>query len=648
VEGCAEKGGFVGMQFVRRPILTRRRLLATAVLILVLLLAGLVGARRSIALWAMHRALAAAGLEPATFQIRSVDLNTLRVADLSVGKTPWLTARGLDATFSLTSLLAGRVNSISMHGAKWNVQVRDGAIDWGFIPTPSGGPLALEMPFDRAELLGSVVRVSMDDVLHEFPIAVDVTAGAPSGLACRVDLVVPDRTVTLMAHATATVEGLTVDVKGRAEPIPSPEARVPAITRTGSATLNATLFRALSDGSIKIDGTIALDSLVERVGDIEVGVAQAITVGHVVLDGRGKLNESFTSIQAQGVRVGELAIRTAELKLKTIDGSRVEFTAAAAGEGWDLPGVAGAVVKDANTGVGSTKKLPSIFAMDVHTTVPAVLNMASGGATGRLDSAVGSVRVRTDGIGISILDGNLEMHGGSLRAGDISLSDVEAAVFMRSPEAVELALFTAVVGDGATISAAPFTFNPRAPLLQTRLSMTNLSLAEWLPVVTARHATGEGRVSGYIDVGVDLTTGSPRLERVSGALRADPAHGFLQATDAEALGALLDAQDPRLATDETMRPVRDKIVAALHDFAFQALSVDLAREHDQTVARAYLSGFGRHGDDPQGLNITLDLHVPNALIELGTRMATESKLRGAARNALDRFFEAPASEVPHP
>ena len=85
--------------------------------------------------------------------------------------------------------------------------------------------------------------------------------------------------------------------------------------------------------------------------------------------------------------------------------------------------------------------------------------------------------------------------------------------------------------------------------------------------------------------------------------------------------------------------IRDKIVEALRDFAYKTLTVDLSRKGDRTVALTYLSGFGRHGADPQGLNLTLDLHVQDAVLDLASRIAAKSEVTKAARTALEDFFK---------
>jgi len=88
-----------------------------------------------------------------------------------------------------------------------------------------------------------------------------------------------------------------------------------------------------------------------------------------------------------------------------------------------------------------------------------------------------------------------------------------------------------------------------------------------------------------------------------------------------------------------MGPVREKIIAALRDFAFQKLSVDLSRRGDRTTALTYLSGFGRHGEDPQGLNLTLDVNVQDSFLGLASRIAAKGRIKESAQTALEEFFQ---------
>jgi hypothetical protein len=512
--------------------------LISAMLVVVLVpLVAWFGARKQIVSWALHRALASAGLTPATFQVRSVDLSVLRIDNLSIGSAPWLTVGDVEVTYSISDLTLARVKTVNVQDARWTMKVHDGSIDWGFKPkkaTSPAGPINLKLPFNRLGLNRSTIELILDGATHEVPITAHITLTGASTLDGRVELMALDRPITLTARANSTADKLTIDLDGLVQyPSPSdPSAKStdgPAPTDTATlspqARLQATVVRAQADGSMQIALNATVDALLEQAGDTEIAAARGDFAARAELDGQSQLKMMTSSVSAQGLRVG-----------------------------------------------------------------------------------------------------------------DLTFADVQAGAGMQSTTAIDLTSFSAIMADGGVITIAPFTLDRRAPRARTQLSVSNVSMEEWLPVVTQSYATGQGRISGELEVAIDLTASSPRLEDLTGHLRADPQHGFIQVTDADAVGRLLESQDPRFATDEVMRPVRDKIVAALQDFAFKKLTVDLSRQADHTVAQAYLSGFGRHGQDPQGINLTLDLHVDDDLVDLASRMTALSKIRRAAQGALDAFF----------
>ncbi len=447
------------MRPARRRIVTAKRLLAVAIIAAALALAAWFLGRHIVARWAVERALAAAGLTPATFRIQSVGLRGLRLTNVSAGRAPTLTARTVQVSYSPGDLVSGRVRAIGVDGARWTVTVREGVVDWG-VRTDVNGATAptLNLPFDRVELTDSVVHLVIDGTPHDVPITGHLAWAASDAISARVDL-------------------------------------------------------------------------------------------------RGPAN-------------------------------------------WESP------------------------------------DMKAG-----LQWAAASATIRAGASGFAIADGSFSLRGGSIHAGDITLSDARVEAVVRSPDAIEITSLTAIIGDGGTIEAAPFTVDLRAPSIRTRLAVSNLSLADWLPLITGDYATGQGRLSGHADFGMDWVGGRFRVTGLAGVLRADPPHGFIQVRDADAVAGLLERQDPRFGTDETMRGVRDKVVAALQDFAFHTLSVELSRSGRRTIALTRLSGFGRHGEDPQGINLTLDLQAEDAFIGLVSRLAARSKIRDATARALDGFFQ---------
>lgn len=604
-------------------------------------------AKGAVAQWAVRRALVAAGLAPATFRVRSVGLTTLKLADISLGSSRWMTIEGVDATYSLRSLIAGRLVAAEVRGARWTVRVQEGTVDWGYSSKSNTGPATLDLPCDRLDVRDSFVDVVVDGDLQTFPIEAGATA-RPEGFECRVDTEALGRGVTLTAQARAGAGTVTLETEAQVR-APAPfTGDALAAPRGGTASVRATVFRSLDSGRTTVDAAILVDSLQEPAGDAGIVVGKATVKGQAEIDGRGELSELRASIDARDVRSGAVFAQAITLEAVKLDGPRARWKIAAAGDGWDLLNASGTIAMEARPASAAAAPRSAVFTVDLQSSPADSVAWRSADVTAHGGAVSGRVTVRVDGSGVNVLDGRLSVRDGSLHSGDLAISEVRTEIVMRAPEAVDIASLSAIVGDGGTVSASPFTLDLSAPRVETRLSVANLSLAEWLPVITGHHATAEGRVSGYTDISVDLTAGGPKVDRLNGVLRADPQHGFIQATDAEALGGFLDAQDPRFATDEVMGAVRERIVAALQDFAFNDLVVELSRDEDNTIARATLSGFGRHGADPQGLNLTLDVHVQDALVKLASRLASDSRINAAARKAIDRFFESTDTQEPPP
>ena len=280
----------------------------------------------------------------------------------------------------------------------------------------------------------------------------------------------------------------------------------------------------------------------------------------------------------------------------------------------------------------------SRIAVAIRTATPLDFEWPASGIAGSVGAVRADARFAIDAGGFRVIDGALAAEHGVLQAGDVEVTDAALQLALRSAREVEVKSLTAVLGEGGTVTADPFVFDPTAPHPVARLTLDNISIADWLPLLSAGHATGEGRVSGRVEAGVDLTGEVPQLTHLAGDLHADPSHGFVQVIEADAIGDMLDRQDPRFATDPMMRPVRDRIVAALRDFAFQSLSLELSRKDGRTYAPAYISGRGRHGLDPQEINLTLDVQADDAWIDLFARLATQSRMRKAATDALEQFF----------
>jgi len=372
------------------------------------------------------------------------------------------------------------------------------------------------------------------------------------------------------------------------------------------------------------EGPIATDELAET---------PATPAATLEGDGWGKglkLVVRAKGVEAAGVRLETLHVDGAG------DGKQIEFRVESSGESWAMPGLRAGLSWESTGGAGEGGS--TTFVGTVRTESPVTIDVKSSGMSGAVDSMVANLRVLRDAAGVRLLDAKLAVGGGSLRAGDVAMSEGRVEAVMRDAKTVEVTSLGAVVGDGSTVVAEPFRWDVGTTQIAGRVNVRNLNLAVWLPIVTSNRATGEGRVSGSVDVGADWSEGSITLTELKGEIGADPEHGFIQTTDAEALGDLLEKQDPRFAADGMLFSVREKIIAALRDFAFKKLTVDLSRRGDRTKALTYLSGFGRHGEDPQGLNLTLDVSVQDAFIDMASRIAAKGRIKKSAGAELDDFF----------
>jgi hypothetical protein len=85
----------------------------------------------------------------------------LEIKDLALGAEPWLTAAQVRVRYTPWTLLEGRLKSIEASEARWRVHVRDGQIDFGYVPPQRDKPAqtAINLPFDSAGVTSLVVDV---------------------------------------------------------------------------------------------------------------------------------------------------------------------------------------------------------------------------------------------------------------------------------------------------------------------------------------------------------------------------------------------------------------------------------------------------------------------------------------------------------
>lgn len=162
---------------------------------------------------------------------------------------------------------------------------------------------------------------------------------------------------------------------------------------------------------------------------------------------------------------------------------------------------------------------------------------------------------------------------------------------------------------GGRVSARGARFDPAKPRFETTLYAEQLSLKEILAFAAEGRATGEGVMSGKLPVAVDW----PRVQLGQGYLRSQSPAGELQVLDTQLLADTMERSDPRFTSDPDLAEVKNRVVRALADFEYDALTFNFEEESGGLV-RINTHGKGRAGERPQELDLTLNVRGANDLL----------------------------------
>jgi hypothetical protein len=114
---------------------SRKPMLRTTAVVILILLAGLVGTaivyRQSIAETLLMRQLQSFGLEQATFSVRRFDTGRLELEDLSIGNDNGLEIARIEAHFSARGLFASRLDALKISGVRLRGTIDEGGISFG-------------------------------------------------------------------------------------------------------------------------------------------------------------------------------------------------------------------------------------------------------------------------------------------------------------------------------------------------------------------------------------------------------------------------------------------------------------------------------------------------------------------------------------
>lgn len=161
-------------------------------------------------------------------------------------------------------------------------------------------------------------------------------------------------------------------------------------------------------------------------------------------------------------------------------------------------------------------------------------------------------------------------------------------------------------------TAQPFEIALDGPQFATRISMADLELEDWLTLLSDGRVRGYGRLQGWADVAYP-----PQARRGafvgSGMLRAQ-SDGWIETADRDLVERVIAGSDAFLAPDPRLNEVRDRLVAALQDFAFSRLVIELVSQPDGVSARVETTGVGRTGPQPQEVDLNLNMNGFDQLV----------------------------------
>ena len=178
-----------------------------------------------------------------------------------------------------------------------------------------------------------------------------------------------------------------------------------------------------------------------------------------------------------------------------------------------------------------------------------------------------------------------------------------------------------------------FRFDPAKGEADLEVFLEEMNLNEWLTVLTDGRVTGQGTMFGRLPVRIRREAAN-RIAFGEGFLYAKPGVGNLQVRDTQMADNLLTQSDPRFATDDRMRVVKERTIAALRDFDYSWLRFDFVKKDDGLTLEVRMNGKG-HVGGPTAQEVTLNVNVNGfdellrgaLFLKLGTPEAIDSALQ---------------------
>jgi hypothetical protein len=142
----------------------------------------------------IRRGLQASGFPEAGFALRGVSWNGLQLAALRADDSGDLAVAAVHVDWGIGDLLAGRVRTVEVTGARWEIGIADGHVDLGALgrrrpaARPAGDPAApRRLPFDRLILRASELTIREAGSVHRVSFAGSAVTTPEGGVRAEVD-----------------------------------------------------------------------------------------------------------------------------------------------------------------------------------------------------------------------------------------------------------------------------------------------------------------------------------------------------------------------------------------------------------------------------------------------------------------------------
>jgi hypothetical protein len=482
------------MKVIGRPPLRQRRRRAwrRALLTLAIVIAAGLGALvlygREIATRVLTVALENAGVPPDRIEIRQFGLTAIELGPVQLGGPDGPAVSGIEAGWSLPSLIGGRLAFLRLEGLRAHARVDDGAFTIRGLPQGEGAGRPIALPIDRLEIAGAQIDVNAGAI--KIVAAADATlSGSASDIrgSGRIDARVtgagpdPIHIVASLPQAQLRprADGMDISLTGANVALPDYDAELSAVDATAStgaalvlkltaelndraaarriAPLRLALDGARDNDLLKMSGTIAS---VDKALDIKLTGQHALAAKHGTLE----ISAAPLIFEADGRQPADLfPIVGAQLQ-------RVSGTLSARGQlGWGaaLTSKADIVVKDFAFESAVTRLsdldgtlalasvLPPRTAGSQHFTAKLQVAGLPDGAVDLRFTLPGDNRLRID-------KGSFSLAGGSLELANITLGQGQAVAGELGIRGLDLATLLGVIDvDGLSGSG---TIDGRIPV----------------------------------------------------------------------------------------------------------------------------------------------------------------------------------------